>query len=270
MTGLAAHIQADNVDFSSINLSNLIPVSGMSLGFLVNADTLNIPINKMELSVDMDFFSRIHDVAFGEKGNKDMEFDNRTESILAQKEKEEDQDNIQNAVEEVLEGIQEKRMQDMREWGDLQYTDEDLQIALNNILNDREGVQARNGLTDEETDNVMDHVAYLLTLSPEKRAQEIKQLTGDTATVIKQELEQVVGERENEIEVEFTTAQEQAHDDFLDLPEDDSLFSSASPISENFTGEVAGIGPNAQSFAPKDPSDMGIRENAPSSLQLTG
>ncbi len=39
---------------------------------MTSAIARTIGFDQSEMSVDMDFFSRIYDVAFGEKGNKDL------------------------------------------------------------------------------------------------------------------------------------------------------------------------------------------------------
>lgn len=275
MTGLAAQIQLDESDFAfnssgSIEVSGMLVSSRMTIDFLASKESPSEHIGftmhpSLQEFYDFDAMGRSSEsanIGYLRAVSKNIE--------IATKEEEKKQDNIQNLAEEVIRDRHEERMQDMRKWGDLQYTDEDLETALSNILKDREGVQARNGLTDEETDNVMDHVAYLLALSPEERAKQIEEINDpDTATIIKQELEQVVGERKSEVDLTVTSNERNELDDFFDMPEDDSLFSSAPPISDNFANEVAGIGPNAQSFAPKDSPDIGIQENGPSPLQLT-
>ncbi len=87
----------------------------------------------------MDFFSRIYDVAFGEKGNKDLREHKEELATLARKEEEQKADSLVHLAEASLKEIeesQEKRLEKMRMeggvyiFGDYRFELEDAQANL--------------------------------------------------------------------------------------------------------------------------------------------
>lgn len=272
MTGLAAHIQADNIDFSSIEFANLIPVSGMSLGFMANAEKLNMPIGQMELSVNMDFFSRIYDIAFGEKGNKDMELDNRTENFLAQKEEEKKQDSIQNAVEEVLEGIQDKINERMQSKYGYDFDEQDFKKALRENLENWD--EFSKGMEPEKADEL--HSLTILALTAEgDELERIKErmdvLSSERMEQTERRASEIKGERTQSLELSESSAEVQSVsrvDDLETKIQDRLLERPASKISSTFSSEVDGSGTNAQSFTLDEEPQVAFVEKSPDTFVL--
>ncbi len=216
----------------------------------------NSLVNSFALSVDQDYFHRIHNIEVGEKGNKDREQDLREDHTIRQQKVENEQDHFEHFADLANKEFAKQRkelLNKIRNLNGFEFTDVDLDKTIKDILQDQDAFQTKHNLNDEEMDAVFHHALLMEAMSPEERAEHLKGLAEKKPTIANafaKDAEMNMGQRESKLEkIQTVEASQQANDFFSDFPEGDALASKAeSVITSNFTAEVANIGANAQSF----------------------
>ena len=217
------------------------------------------------MSVDSDFFSRIYDVAFGEKGNKDLEAETRKDNLVAAKREEDSQDLIQNVIEDVMNEMQEKRLEKMHMQGDM-YVFGDYRFELEDAqenLRDKGVDHYTKDMSEEDTAEFALISARILdgTASPEDIAR-----AGELSSDFVKDSDHTFNDKENKLSNMATaTEAEITHTDDVFSRIQGSSFDSAfdaptSQITDTFAMEVAGTGANAQSLMPSVEKSIDIAE----------
>ena len=204
-----------------------------------------------------------------------------------QRKKEDTADIIRDQAMEEMREDRERQLGEMREFNGYQFTDADLDDALDDIIEDKEGFATKHDLSEEEADVALQHAIIMKSMSPEERDEYLKDL-GETHPKIAEAIAEQAQDKKIEREVEHKSTfsaeiQEQEADFFSDFEEDlentdismnaeletqgISDFKEESEITDTFTQEVAGVGENAKSFEPKldveapDPTTEQLIEN---------
>lgn len=210
------------------------------------------------MSTDQDYFHRIGNIEAGEKGLRDLKDHTKDKLEIIHNKKEEERDDIARSAEKITSDMKQKLQEQMFKVGDSHFTEEELNSAIENIKNDRDGFQERQGLSDEKTDRAMEHIIAMDAMSAAEKAAYLKQLKltdPEIHDAIVDDIEMQAGHK-NKLEKNYSAEQETVHEDFLDISDDIVSTSTfkVDPVTPTFGPEVAGIGPNAQTLIPHDQS----------------
>lgn len=208
------------------------------------------------MSVDSDFFSRIYDVAFGEKGNKDREFETRRNNMIAAQEQEDDQDMLHEVADTALQEIKEHQSERMRSLYGYDFTEDDFKVALRDNLENWD--EFSKDMAPDDAEEFMRLSLLAINAEGEDLAQiqaQLAELAPDKMRDTEKKAELNNTRLENKAsKLESSSKQDiESADDFLAEGSDSESFDMAfespnSQITETFTLEVAGTGANAQSM----------------------
>lgn len=207
------------------------------------------------MSVDSDFFSRIYDVAFGEKGNKDREVAMREEQIIAAQRQEDDQDMLREVAETAIKEMREQQAAMISMYG-YDVSEDALNAAI--LYNLQNWDEVSKDMNPEQSKELYDLSADLLNAEGDEKTrilEEIDTVSSEYGQSTFERAHRIDGRRDDlDAKLESSSKQDiESADDFLAEGSDSESFDMAfespnSQITETFTLEVAGTGANAQSM----------------------
>ena len=206
------------------------------------------------MSVDSDFFSRIHDVAFGEKGNKDREVAMREERIVAAQSQEDDQDMLREVVETALQDMKEQQAARMISMYGYDVSEDALNIALLHNLQNWDEISI--DMSPELSQELHDLTVQALNTEGEEKQRILEEIDAKAPDLVQDTFINAkdIDNENYDSKLESSSKQDiESADDFLAEGSDSESFDMAfespnSQITETFTLEVAGTGANAQSM----------------------
>lgn len=138
----------------------------------------NNSTNAPEHSVDYDFFSRIHDMPLGEKGNKDREEYNDKETVKLQEKKEEEKNNVEHFADAANQAYAEQVQKDMDKMYNIngyQFSNEALDETISEAISDKEAWAENHGISEEEAQSDITFLIALDKAAPEERKQMLQE-----------------------------------------------------------------------------------------------
>lgn len=204
------------------------------------------------MSVDSDFFSRIYDVAFGEKGNKDREVAMREEQIIAAQRQEDDQDMLREVAETAIKEMREQQAAMISMYG-YDVSEEALNAAI--LYNLQNWDEISKDMSPEQSKELYDLSVEARDASGEEKKRILEEIDAKASDYGRSTFERAKNIDDGRLEAKLESeAQEVSVDRKEELKDqlsqennfDKSFGGENSQIAENFTLEAEGVGTHAQ------------------------
>ena len=155
---------------------------------------------RAELSVDQDFFHKIHNIEIGEKSNKDLLVREKEEAIIVEKEEKEKQEALRDGATAAT-----AELKEMMSFNGYEFSVEAMQETAGEALSDFERLMREKGWSEEQSETI--HEALVVLHDPnstrEERVQAFNKMNKsdpDYGTEFARDAQEKDGELENKVD----------------------------------------------------------------------